>query len=101
MQAYRCIKCQAIFLTGQDACGHCGSQGELTPHELADDGVIITFSTVHKGAGHLAEPYTLAVIQLDEDYQVLARIESDAKMSVGQRVRYLRTDDFGKIFGTE
>ena len=92
-------------------------------------GEIVTFTTVNKGAGQLAEPYILAVIRLDEGCHVLARIENgNATMAenissenaftagtasvhtpaasipvasipaIGQKVRYLHDDEYGKVF---
>lgn len=66
-------------------------------------GEIVTFTTVNKGAGQLAEPYILAVIRLDEGCHVLARIEcgnaeSVSTPSIGHKVRYLHDDEYGKIF---
>ena len=67
-------------------------------NDISGYGEIVTFTKIYKGAGHLEEPYTIAVVQLGEE-QVLARIESDSDISIGQSVRYLRSDEYGRIFG--
>jgi len=98
MQVYKCSQCQSYYPSPCDFCGHCGNSGSINSCDLPDQGEIVTFTKVHKGAGQLAEPYTIAVIQLAMNYQVLARIESDSALYIGQKVKYLRSDEYVKIF---
>ncbi len=99
MEVFKCSQCRTYYLFSQENCGHCGCNDSIKSLILSGKGEIVTFTKVHKGAGQLPEPYILAVIQIAEDYQVLARVESESALSIGQAVKYLREDEYGYIFG--
>jgi uncharacterized OB-fold protein len=65
---------------------------------LSETGSIITFTKVHKGDGHLPEPYILAVIDLGQGRRVLARLDTDQEVRIGQTAVFAREDENGLIY---
>jgi uncharacterized OB-fold protein len=99
LTGYKCNYCRQTYLNSSDLCGKCGSTASLFEFELPDDGSIVTFTTVWRGVDYLPQPYTLAVIDLGGEIQVLGRVKRGGQgIAINQKVRYAGKDEYGHIF---
>lgn len=64
LKAQECTACQALYFDRRNACAHCSgiSFGE---RELGDEGVVRSYTIVHRAARGLEAPYTSVVVELD------------------------------------
>jgi uncharacterized OB-fold protein len=93
----RCTACGAIFFDRRNACAKCGGDPggfERTP--LQGDGILLTYTIVHRAAPNVAAPYVSAVVQLDGGGVIKANLrETDAdpgSIPLGGRVRLVTFD---------
>ncbi|ODU27370.1 MAG: hypothetical protein ABT15_01190 [Pseudonocardia sp. SCN 73-27] len=85
----RCTRCQGYVFVPQEFCRHCRST-TLTWVETAGTGRIVTYTVVWRPqTPAFTAPYVVAVVELDEGYQMISNIVgSDAAgAAVGDRVR--------------
>ena len=76
-----------------DACPTCGS-ADLEPHEIAGDGRVIVWTTIHVPPTRYADeaPYTVAIVELEGGLRTTGRLIGDAGRELGARVRLQRVD---------
>ena len=85
----RCKHCGASFFTPQIACPKCNSE-DWQWAQSTGLGSIYSKSTVHKAPGpEFKLPYVLAIVQLDEGWNMLSNIVDVAPQDVriGMRVK--------------
>lgn len=98
-----CHKCQFKVAEVLDGCPSCGSESIETV-ELKQLGVIVSFTIVYIGFGHMAEraPYVLAIVQTEENVKLTTVIEGVTDFSsvkIGDRVRFKKLDEkIGPVF---
>lgn len=87
-------------MTEVGVCEKCGHNKSLKPTDFDGTGEVVTFTKVHRGASHVKSPYTLAVVKVNNEFEVLARIEmkNDENLKVGQKVIYTGSDDYRGVF---
>jgi len=97
-----CQSCGAEYLDRRNACARCGAR-EFGRQRLANEGVVRTFSIVHRAAKGVPAPYVSAVVDLDGGGRVKSNIvgtEPDPEhVKLGMKVRLTTyvaaTDDRG------
>jgi uncharacterized OB-fold protein len=62
--AHECSSCGAIYFDRRNACARCGKR-EFGTRRLSNDGVVRTFSIVHRATPDVKVPYVSAVIDLE------------------------------------
>lgn len=98
-----CHKCQFKVAEVLDGCPSCGSESIETV-ELKQLGVIVSFTIVYIGFGHMAEraPYVLAIVQTEENIKLTTVIEGVTDFSsvkIGDQVRFKKLDEkIGPVF---
>jgi uncharacterized OB-fold protein len=63
LQASECTECGALYFDRRNACGRCGKQGFRT-RDLANDGVLISYSIVHQSAPNVPVPFVAGIVEL-------------------------------------
>jgi uncharacterized OB-fold protein len=58
-----CTSCGALFFDRRNACAKCGKR-EFGTRRLSNDGVVRTFSIVHRATPDVKVPYVSAVVDL-------------------------------------
>jgi hypothetical protein len=71
-----------------DICLDCLSE-QLREQLLAEEGVLLSWSTVHMRSAHFEPPYTVAYVDLPDGVRLFSTIGSDdvAQFAVGMRMR--------------
>src|SRR5260221_1797393 len=64
LEAQECTSCGALFFDRRNACASCGRR-EFGRRRLSNDGVVRTFSIVHRATPDVKVPYVSAVVDLD------------------------------------
>src|SRR5260221_3102814 len=64
LEAQECTSCGALFFDRRNACASCGKR-EFGTRRLSNDGVVRTFSIVHRATPDVKVPYVSAVVDLD------------------------------------
>jgi hypothetical protein len=88
LRVQRCRECRAHVFIPQPLCTACGAGG-LEWIESRGHGTVYSFSVVHR-APHpaFATPYLVAIVTLDEGFEMLANLACDAALAaIGMRVR--------------
>ncbi len=62
--AKECTSCGALFFDRRNACARCGKR-EFGTRRLANDGVVRTFTIVHRATPDVRVPYVSAVVDLE------------------------------------
>lgn len=75
IEASRCPACQRVATPGEDRCLACRAQTQAT--ELPSEGTVLTYA--------LAEETWVALVELEGEARVLARV--DEEPSIGGTVR--------------
>ena len=102
LMANVCASCGAQYLDRRNACAKCGGT-DFDRQSLANEGVVRTFSIVHRAAKGVPAPYVSAVVDLDGGGQVKSNIvgcdSTPEAVKLGMRVRLTTytaaTDDRG------
>lgn len=97
-----CASCGAEYLDRRNACARCGAR-QFERQRLANEGVVRTFSIVHRAAKGVPAPYVSAVIDLEGGGRVKSNIvgtDPDPEhVKLGMKVRLTTyvaaTDDRG------
>lgn len=95
--ARQCRGCGARFFDRRNACASCGGQAGFDDVELADEGVLRTFTVVSVAAPGVPVPYAAGVIDLagTSVRANLVNVKPDPdQLRLGMRVR-LRTFSMG------
>lgn len=86
----RCRACGHVQLIPRSLCEQCQCN-ELDWHESAREGVVLTFTTVHRAplpAFKEMVPYVIAIVDMDEGFRVMANALTAARqdLAIGSRV---------------
>lgn len=106
-----CTACGAHYLDRRNACAKCGGT-EFEQRPLANEGVVRTYTIVHRAAKGVPAPYVSAVVELDDGGRVKGNIvgcdPTPEAVKLGMKVRLTTyvagTDDRGTeavVFGYE
>src|SRR5258708_1560292 len=71
--AKECTSCGALYFDRRNACASCGKL-EFGTRRLSDDGVVRTFSIVHRATPDVKMPYVSAVVDLEGGGMVKANL---------------------------
>ena len=76
-----------------DACPICG-RSDLVPHEVAGEGFIVVWTTIHVPPTRYANeaPYNVVLVELDSGGRVMGRLSLDSWRASGSRVRLRYVD---------
>jgi hypothetical protein len=88
LRVQRCRACGTHVFIPQPLCTSCSSDG-LEWADSAGLGELYSFTVVHR-APHpsFATPYVVAIVALDEGFEMLANLECEpARIVIGMRVR--------------
>ncbi len=99
MEGIRCTKCDSLYVPPVSTCLNCGNS-EFEETELEGKGQIDVFTTICVPPTEYSgeEPYTVAVIELEEGPKLMARVEGDPDdMELGKEVEFASEEDY-KIF---
>jgi uncharacterized OB-fold protein len=106
-----CTSCGAHYFDRRNACAHCGGT-DFEQRALSNEGVVRTFTIVHRAAKGVPAPYVSAVVELDDGGRVKSNIvgcdPTPEAVKLGMKVRLTTygagTDDRGTeavVFGYE
>jgi len=88
--AQACTACGALFFDRRNACARCGETA-FAPRALSTDGVLRSFTVVHRAAPGVAVPYVSSVVELDGGGVVKGNIvdagAEPEKFDLGMRVK--------------
>jgi uncharacterized OB-fold protein len=71
--AHECASCGALYFDRRNACANCGKR-EFGSKQLANSGVVRTFSIIKRAAPGVPAPFVSAVVDLDGGGKVKANI---------------------------
>ena len=71
--ARECSSCGALYFDRRNACARCGKR-DFGTHPLGNDGVVRSFSIVHRAAPGVPAPFVSAVVDLEGGGMVKANI---------------------------
>ena len=73
LEAAECSGCGALYLDRRNACARCGKR-EFGRRRLSNDGVVRSFSIIHRAAPGVPAPFVSAVVDLEGGGKVKANI---------------------------
>jgi uncharacterized OB-fold protein len=62
--AQECTSCRALFFDRRNACAKCGKR-EFGTRRLSNDGVVRSFTIVHRATPDVKVPYVSAIVDLE------------------------------------
>lgn len=65
LEGIRCTVCGEVLIGAHKACPACGARGSLQPMRLANQGVLHSYSIVHRSFPGVVVPFVSAVVALD------------------------------------
>jgi uncharacterized OB-fold protein len=71
--AHDCTACGALFFDRRNACASCGGRS-FGRRRLGNDGVVRSFTIVHRAAPGVPSPFVSAVVDLDGGGKVKANV---------------------------
>ena len=94
----QCKACKKLFIPPKYGCPECADSA-LEEVNISGDGKVYTFTTIRvpPTAYKDSPPYDLAVIDLQENLRVTARMEHDSKkeIMIGSPVSFMKMDERG------
>ncbi|MDE2059288.1 MAG: OB-fold domain-containing protein [candidate division NC10 bacterium] len=100
-EAFACDACKGLFARPQSACRRCGTPIVL-PVNLSGRGTLTSFTTIRvpPTAFQGQEPYTVAVIDLDEGLRVTARltVQEEREAAIGASAVFEEMRPYGPVF---
>ena len=64
LEANACTSCGALFFDRRNACAKCGKQS-FEKRALSNNGIVRSYTIIHRAAPNVAVPYVSSVIELD------------------------------------
>ncbi|HVC70975.1 MAG TPA: OB-fold domain-containing protein [Acidimicrobiales bacterium] len=90
LEANACSSCGALFFDRRNACARCGKIG-FEKRALATDGVVRSYTVIHRAAPGVPVPYVSSVVELDGGGVVKANLldagSDPEKIELGMRVK--------------
>ena len=88
--ANRCDNCGALYFDRRNACAQCSGRS-FSKQRLADDGIVRSFTIVHRAAPGVPTPYVSAIVDLAGGGVVKANLlnvePSPDQVPLGMKVR--------------
>lgn len=97
INVYECSGCQQKFVQQKWICPTCKNT-EFVNRVVAGEGKVYSHTTIHissKEFAHLT-PYTIALIELNDQLRVTARVQDRVK--IGEEVTCISTEDNYYLF---
>lgn len=88
MRGLKCAECGAVFVPPVSTCIDCGAT-EFQEKELCSVGEIISWTKIHVPPESFEgeEPYTVAVIELEDGARLIARVNDlEENIEIGEKV---------------
>jgi uncharacterized OB-fold protein len=82
----RCPACKKCAFPRREFCDGCGNEVGMETVALSRTGVLYSYTIVRVAPQGFTVPYTLGFIDLPEDVRILAQIESDKDLSLGDEL---------------
>lgn len=99
--ALKCAECKRLFMPPRYLCPECG-RASLKEVTLSGKGQVYTHTTIRVAPMAFEQqiPYHVAVIRLEEDLNITARLvpEEGIEVELGAPVAFEREDEFGLWF---
>jgi uncharacterized OB-fold protein len=97
LRGNRCAVCSAVFFDRRNGCARCGAGPDaFEVVGLEPEGVLLSFTIVHRAAPNVPTPFMSAVVELDGGGVIKANligVEPDAdEIELGGRVRLVTFD---------
>jgi uncharacterized OB-fold protein len=73
LKARECTSCGARFFDRRIACGNCGAQ-EFKNARVRNQGVVTSFTIVHRAAPGIPAPYVSAIIETEDGTSVRSNV---------------------------
>jgi uncharacterized OB-fold protein len=90
LESHECATCDALYFDRRNACANCGGT-DFRPRRLSNNGVVRTYSIVHRAAKGVPAPYVSAVVDLDGGGRVKSNVvncePTPEAVTLGMRVR--------------
>jgi uncharacterized OB-fold protein len=101
MPVVECRQCQAVGFPPQYVCRKCGAS-EFSEKEIPGIGTVYTHTTIRVAPEAYKDqaPYDIAIVELNPDLRISARImaEKPGSIRIGDKVAFQRVDDKGYWF---
>ena len=65
LEGNKCKGCGAIFLHARATCSSCGTDGQVEPMKLANQGELYVYSIVHRSFPGVEVPYVSSIVDLE------------------------------------
>ncbi len=99
MEGIKCTNCGTSFAPPINTCQNCGNT-EFEQIEFEGKGEIDVFTTIYVPPTEYEgdEPYTVAIIELEEGPKLTARVDGDPDdMELGKEVEFVSEEEY-KLF---
>jgi len=82
----QCPVCKKRAFPKREFCDSCGNETGMETVPLSRTGLLYSYTIVHIAPRGFTVPYTIGFIDLPEDVRILAQIESDKGLSIGDEL---------------
>jgi hypothetical protein len=65
LEGHKCGSCDAIFLAARPTCSSCGTDGQVEPIKLSNQGELYVYSIVHRSFPGIEVPYVSSIVDLE------------------------------------
>ncbi|MDY7081924.1 MAG: Zn-ribbon domain-containing OB-fold protein [Halobacteria archaeon] len=83
-----CKNCGTAYFPPRQLCPECRREGEIVEKRFSGEGEVVSYTTVHDGGeGYQeTEPYTLAIVELEEGGRLTTQIAENHEVEIGTKV---------------
>jgi hypothetical protein len=83
-----CRNCDTAYFPPRKLCPNCRRDGEIVEREFSGEGEVVSHTVVHDPGEDYdgSQPYTLAIVELDEGPRITTQIVGDGDVAIGDRV---------------
>ena len=100
LSGQKCNNCSAIFTDQRQSCAKCFELNNFSKIKLSNEGILYSYSIVHRSFPGIEVPYISAVVDLDGGGTIkgnLINVKPDSKnISFDMRVRIIFKDALGR-----
>lgn len=100
LSGHKCNKCSAIFLDHRLSCAKCFELNNFSNIKLSNEGLLYSYSIVHRSFPGIQVPYISAIVDLDGGGTIkgnLINIKPNSKnISFDMRVKIIFKDALGR-----